>query len=166
MCCFAFDSNSQATKCDDISLNPLGFEAVIQACEIQPCPIYSWVQTSSWSNCSVSCGGGEQYARIQCLDTAQISVASPLGAVVADRFCTQVRPSGAQSCQTQTCPDYRFRTGDWSECSADCDGGIMTRAVACHNTKGVALADCTLDTVSCANASFAASTQRAQIACH
>lgn len=132
-------------QCNDVLLNPLGQEALVQACRTEPCPVYAWDRSTEWSACSVHCGGGEQYARIQCFDQAQPSSGGK-GVVVADQLCASTRPSGTRSCNTSPCPDYRYRTGSWSECSADCDGGQMSREVSCFDTQGIPLAECTLST--------------------
>jgi hypothetical protein len=136
-----------ASKCADTSLNPLGLEATQQTCSTTACPHYGWVQSSTWSDCSVSCGGGESYSLIQCFDSSLISTANPNpnGVAVADQFCIATRPQGTRSCNTQTCPDYHYRSGTWSGCSANCNGGVMVRNVTCHNMQGVRMADCTLN---------------------
>ena len=139
----------QPSKCYDLSLNPLVSEPTEQSCNLTPCPVYTWIISSSWSDCNVACGGGEQYALIQCFNTALISRSNPNphGVAVADQFCVaSARPLGTRSCSTQPCPDYHYRTGVWSGCSANCNGGTMTREVACHNMQGIPMSECTLTT--------------------
>ena len=36
---------------------------------------------------------------------------------------------------------YTWKTGDWSECSADCGGGTQTRSVSCQRTDGLIVED-------------------------
>jgi hypothetical protein len=126
-------------------MNPLGLELLSQSCNTPPCPVYVWQFSTSWSNCSVSCGGGEQYALVQCFNIALDTDGSGRGTIVQDQYCTQARPLGTRPCATDTCPDYHFRTGAWSACSDECGGGSMQRVVSCHNMQGVRMADCTLN---------------------
>ena len=70
---------------------------------------YAWV-TGVWGACSELCGGGTQARSVQCVDEAQ--------QVVADTFCTTVRPADTQSCNTQPC----------------CSTGTMTSGRRCAGT--------------------------------
>lgn len=38
-------------------------------CNVDPCPVYQWVATEPWTNCSVVCGSGTQTRVVHCADT-------------------------------------------------------------------------------------------------
>ena len=65
--------------------------AASQACMETGC---SW-NASSWSSCSVNCGGGNQMRTVECRASS--------GMVVTDGYCTGTKPSAMQSCNTQAC---------------------------------------------------------------
>lgn len=83
---------------------------------------------------------------MQCFDISKVSTSNPNpnGVAVADQYCVQTRPVSTKACNTAACPDYRYRTGVWSSCSANCNGGTMTRNVTCHNLQGLLMSECTL----------------------
>lgn len=61
-------------------------------------PIYSWV-VGSWSECSVSCGGGVQSRSVQCTRND--------GMIVAESNCITAgltKPATSRACNTQDCP--------------------------------------------------------------
>lgn len=88
----------------------------------QSCNACQWV-TGAWSQCSAACNGTQDRA-VNCVRDGQ-----PISAV----YCTTTPPEGSQSCNPCT---FSWQTGEWSTCSANCDGE-HTRAVQCVNQDGV-----------------------------
>lgn len=89
---------------------------------------YSW-QTSSWSSCSASCGGGVQSRTVNCIN-------SQTNEIVSDNFCSEPKPVFSQNCNTQSCSSgvsYSWQIGSWGSCSASCGGGTQFRSVNCRN---------------------------------
>ncbi len=79
-------------------------------CEACPLPVNGgW---SSWSTCSLTCGGGTQTR------TCTNPLPANVGAVCSG-------PS-TQTCNTQACP-INGGWSDWSTCSMTCGGGTQTR---------------------------------------
>lgn len=85
-----------------------------------------WSEWSVWSECSKECDGGIQLRSRTCTNPAPVR---------GGLYC-EGRPGQMQDCnQDKPCPvdgnwsDY----GDWSDCSAECDGGSQTRSRSCSN---------------------------------
>ncbi|KAK1890457.1 ADAMTS-like protein 1 [Dissostichus eleginoides] len=74
-----------------------------------------------------SCGGGVQEAVVICLNK-QTREAAEQSLCVSSRRPPQL----LQDCKTQPCPP-RWKTGEWSSCSASCGVGLITRTVACSH---------------------------------
>lgn len=89
------------------------------------CVTYAWSQ-STFSDCSVDCGGGVQTATVQCKSSS--------GTVVDDSLCSGTAPASTRACSTQACPTS-FVYSEWSNCSVECGGGVMTRNATCHMTQ-------------------------------
>ncbi|XP_042196315.1 A disintegrin and metalloproteinase with thrombospondin motifs 18 [Callorhinchus milii] len=100
-------------------------------CNTQPCPA-SW-STGKWSECSSSCGGGQQTRQIQCFRKASFQ----RDEAVPRSMCPPVTPAQLQPCHTQACPP-EWTTGAWSQCSKTCGRGLRKRDVFCRSTKAPA----------------------------
>ncbi|XP_064457274.1 hemicentin-1-like isoform X2 [Ornithodoros turicata] len=95
-------------------------------CNERPCEVYgSWSQWSSWSHCSVSCGGGTKSRTRTCHALPpSIGGRSCIGNAIQVDFCNP-----------QSCPIH----GDWSnwsrwgQCSVSCGGGKRRRFRTCNN---------------------------------
>ncbi|XP_031812624.1 A disintegrin and metalloproteinase with thrombospondin motifs 7 [Sarcophilus harrisii] len=86
------------------------------SCHVDPC--LDWY-TSSWRECSESCGGGEQERLVTCPEFGH---------------CEEtLRPNTTRPCNTHPCT--KWVVGPWGQCSATCGGGIQRRLVKCVNTK-------------------------------
>jgi len=71
-------------------------------------------QTSSWGECSVSCGVGVQSRVVRCV--------SPMRTMRPVQCDPSTTPSSTQSCNTQPCSsgellDVAWSVGEWSECN-------------------------------------------------
>ncbi|XP_050165709.1 A disintegrin and metalloproteinase with thrombospondin motifs 7, partial [Myiozetetes cayanensis] len=117
---------------DQRLLRPFHCQAVLHKPPAQlPChgpPCLDWY-TSSWRECSESCGGGEQERLVTCPELGRCEETS--------------RPNTTRPCNTHPCTTWVV--GSWGQCSAPCGGGIQRRQVKCINTKtGVAEEDSSL----------------------
>uniref|UniRef100_A0AC11BQX3 Hemicentin 1 n=1 Tax=Ovis aries TaxID=9940 RepID=A0AC11BQX3_SHEEP len=103
-----------------------GAETQMQVCNERHCPIDGkWATWTSWSACSVSCGGGARQRTRDCSDPApQYGGNKCEGSDVQSDFCN-----------SDSCPTH----GNWSPwsgwgiCSRTCNGGQMRRYRTCDN---------------------------------
>ncbi|NXU83893.1 ATS7 metalloproteinase, partial [Xiphorhynchus elegans] len=117
---------------DQRLLRPFHCQAVLYKpparlpCQSPPC--LDWY-TSSWRECSESCGGGEQQRLVTCPELGRCEETA--------------RPNTTRPCNTHPCTTWVV--GSWGQCSAPCGGGIQRRQVKCINTRtGVAEEDSSL----------------------
>ncbi|KAM9813380.1 A disintegrin and metalloproteinase with thrombospondin motifs 9 [Neosynchiropus ocellatus] len=91
-------------------------------CRGSRCP--RW-RTGDWGECSASCGDGVQQRDVSC------QTADRRGAPEAS--CSlRSRPASSQSCRVAECSSrYRWREGEWQECSKSCGSGHRRRALQC-----------------------------------
>uniref|UniRef100_A0A8B9RYI2 PLAC domain-containing protein n=1 Tax=Accipiter nisus TaxID=211598 RepID=A0A8B9RYI2_9AVES len=117
---------------DQRLLRPFHCQAVLYKplaqlpCQSMPC--LDWY-TSSWRECSESCGGGEQERLVTCPELGR---------------CEEtLKPNATRPCNVHPCTTWVV--GSWGECTAPCGGGIQRRQVKCINTKtGLAEEDSSL----------------------
>lgn len=129
--------------CDEVSR-----PSATETCSLGDCADFGWV-VGSWSVCSRPCGGGERTRNVTCL-------AADGGPSPDPSFCAGAEPDRQMLCNTLPCVANTWVVDEWSECSAQCDGGTMTRSVWCTDELGFALPD-----ESCAAASHRPSTESA-----
>lgn len=101
-----------------------------EGCNGQYCP-HRW-HVSSWSTCSVSCGGGLQRRSVTCL-----------GAANGGRSCTGAgrKPIGTRSCNTQPC--VAWTATPWGPCHGQCVGpqkALQQRHVFCQDKNSTRVA--------------------------
>ncbi|KAK5622669.1 hypothetical protein CRENBAI_026490 [Crenichthys baileyi] len=99
---------------------------LLQDCNTHPCPP-KW-QTGEWSLCSATCGVGLMTRTVMC--THQPSPDSNYSAVLKDELCQKPKPSPFQACNRFDCPPT-WDSGDWSQCSQTCGGGVQKRKLFC-----------------------------------
>jgi len=85
---------------------------------------FNW-QLVAASECSKSCGGGLQTAKIVCQREG--------GGHVPEKRCSHLERPAARNmrCNARPCP-AEWEYGPWGPCSATCGPGTQARAVACR----------------------------------
>ncbi|XP_077094686.1 papilin isoform X2 [Siphateles boraxobius] len=107
-----------------------------RTCNEQQCPqTRSWT-VGEWSACPVTCGGGLQVRRVECM-----SHDSAGSRVVEDSQCAAYtpRPLSQNNCNMQKCAQYSI--SGWSQCSVTCGSGKQMRDVVCVGSDGASLED-------------------------
>ncbi|XP_046898004.1 A disintegrin and metalloproteinase with thrombospondin motifs 7 isoform X5 [Hypomesus transpacificus] len=85
-----------------------------------PNPAAYWV-TGNWSACSTSCGLGAIWRMVVCSSGK-------------DTDCDLAKkPVPARRCYLRPCSAWK--TGQWSQCSKKCGGGVTLREVQCFDTR-------------------------------
>ncbi|XP_025061578.1 A disintegrin and metalloproteinase with thrombospondin motifs 16 isoform X2 [Alligator sinensis] len=95
-------------------------------CKMAACPP-SW-SVGNWSECSLTCGTGEQLRQIRCVQRIRYKPEP-----VSYSFCPVPAPISRQICNTQSCSPA-WSVGPWSECSRTCGKGWRKRTVVCKST--------------------------------
>uniref|UniRef100_A0A8C9WC28 Papilin n=1 Tax=Scleropages formosus TaxID=113540 RepID=A0A8C9WC28_SCLFO len=95
-----------------------------QSCNLQPCPRYS---VTRWSQCSVTCGTGEQTREVTCVGAGSLRL--------QEYSCSGLLlPQRVQPCQMPACPlQIAWHIGDWGLCSVSCGSGLRERQVICSD---------------------------------
>ncbi|KAM9392813.1 A disintegrin and metalloproteinase with thrombospondin motifs 12-like [Pholidichthys leucotaenia] len=90
-------------------------------------PIYSW-RHGAWTDCSTTCGLGEQHQPVRCFEVDM--------GVVDESLCDpDSRPEDRhRKCKNMDCP-ARWWVGGWQQCTATCGSdGLRKRTVLCVRT--------------------------------
>ncbi|KAL4223846.1 hypothetical protein ACF0H5_017311 [Mactra antiquata] len=101
-----------------------------ESCNTDPCPVDGvFTVWSTWSKCSVTCGGGTHTRTRTCSYPDGV----PHGNDCAGSL------SASESCNTDPCPVDGVFTDwlTWSKCSVTCGGGTHTRTRSCSYPNGV-----------------------------
>ncbi|NXI45019.1 ATS12 metalloproteinase, partial [Galbula dea] len=79
-----------------------------------------WI-AGNWSECSTTCGMGVFWRHVECSSRNT-------------SLCQHMKkPDSARKCYLRPCA--RWKTGNWSKCSANCNGGFKTRDVHCIDVR-------------------------------
>ncbi|KAI3413968.1 hypothetical protein GPALN_011438 [Globodera pallida] len=107
----------------------------IRRCEHIVCPSNShltpqlrhqWL-AADWSDCSTTCGTGEQRREVFCVERVEKDVDRRVDDV---QHCWQSqKPVEMRKCNVDACPEWR--AGEWGACSASCGRGMRRRSVKC-----------------------------------
>ncbi|XP_021053028.1 hemicentin-1 [Mus pahari] len=105
-----------------------GAETQMQVCNERHCPVDGrWATWSSWSACTVSCGGGARKRTRDCSDP------------VPQYGGNKCEGTGVQSdfCNNDPCPTHGNWSpwSGWGTCSRTCNGGQMRRYRMCDNPR-------------------------------
>ncbi|XP_048084667.1 papilin [Alosa alosa] len=124
--CISHDASGprvvEDAQCESYAQRPVSQ----QICNAQQCADYT---SSAWSQCSVTCGLGEQTRDVVCVGSG--------GVQLGDHACRALlRPPHVQSCQMPACPRHiRWHVGDWGLCSKSCGSGLRERQVICSDSQ-------------------------------
>ncbi|XP_051499409.1 A disintegrin and metalloproteinase with thrombospondin motifs 12 [Apus apus] len=79
-----------------------------------------WI-VGNWSECSTTCGMGAFWRHVECSSRNT-------------SHCQHMKkPDVARKCYLRPCANWK--TGNWSKCSANCNGGFKTRDVHCIDVR-------------------------------
>ena len=90
-----------------------------ESCALKAC---TWKMTP-WSECSNNCGTGMKTRTVTCTQPDS-------GEIVEEGMCKILKPETSMGCEDTSGCVYKWKTGAWSECSAECNGK-KTRTVSC-----------------------------------
>ncbi|KAL4218809.1 A disintegrin and metalloproteinase [Mactra antiquata] len=105
-----------------------------QPCNTHPCPP-RWI-TLQWGQCSKTCGGGQQYRTVKCVEENN----NVEHDIPESRCHSLTKPMESSTCNRNDCPGT-WSTGAWSTCSESCARGIKNRTVTCHRNGVVVSSD-------------------------
>lgn len=90
----------------------------------------SW-KTGQWSQCSATCGRGEQSRDVSC----EQRISATDSWALPDVYCLSQKPEHTRKCYEENC--YGWVTGEWSACSVNCGLGTRHRRVQCRANSGL-----------------------------
>nr|XP_015801996.2 ADAMTS-like protein 1 isoform X2 [Nothobranchius furzeri] len=124
----------------------------LQECNMEPCldsdgykeimpydlyhPLPRW-ESSPWTACSTSCGGGIQSRSVTCVEEDIQGNITP-----TDEWKCLYNPKAAilQPCNAFDCPTWLAQ--DWSPCTMTCGQGLRYRVVLCIDHRGLHAGGC------------------------
>ncbi|KAK9524659.1 hypothetical protein VZT92_017031 [Zoarces viviparus] len=124
----------------------------LQECNMEPClasdgykqimpydlyqPLPRW-ESSPWTACSTSCGGGIQSRLVSCVEEDMQGVIT-----TAEEWKCLYSPKTAilQPCSTFDCPTWLAQ--EWSPCTVTCGQGLRYRVVLCIDHRGLHAGGC------------------------
>ncbi|KAF6326877.1 ADAMTS like 2 [Rhinolophus ferrumequinum] len=107
-------------------------------------------ETSSWSECSRTCGEGHQFRIVRCWKMLSPGFDSSVYSDLCEA-AEAVRPEERKTCRNPACGP-QWEMSEWSECTAKCgERSVVTRDIRCSedeklcdpNTRPVGEKDCT-----------------------
>lgn len=121
---FVNDKIINSTSNDEACPAPMPNQT--EPCNTQPCKAM-WKFTE-WSVCTKTCGMGQQYRSLQCLE--EVTKGNFTQTYKCSIFTQPIGPT-ERHCNQYPCPMY-WNTGNWSKCSTVCAGGQRKRIVSCR----------------------------------
>ncbi|XP_063682435.1 A disintegrin and metalloproteinase with thrombospondin motifs 8-like [Bolinopsis microptera] len=126
-----FTSNLGCASSSELKLKKKGkkkcsaMERKLESCNYECKVDGGYSAFGDWSKCSAECDGGTQTKTRQCNDPAPSN---------GGKEC-EGDDSETQTCNEDPCPvDGGYSAfGDWSKCSAECDGGTQTKTRQCND---------------------------------
>ena len=113
----------------------------VQTCNTANCT-YQYVESTTFSACTASCGGGTQTRTPATQCQRSINGAwqtMPLSSCAAILHYTV---DDSRACNVQACDTYAWRYGSWSTCSVACGGGgVASRVAQCWDVTSGTAAD-------------------------
>ncbi|XP_029932614.1 ADAMTS-like protein 1 isoform X2 [Myripristis murdjan] len=124
----------------------------LQECNMEPClasdgykqimpydlyhPLPRW-ESSPWTACSTSCGGGIQSRSVSCVEEDMQGIITP-----TEEWKCLYSPKSAilQPCNTFDCPTWLAQ--EWSPCTVTCGQGLRYRVVLCIDHRGLHAGGC------------------------
>ncbi|XP_029026632.1 ADAMTS-like protein 1 isoform X2 [Betta splendens] len=124
----------------------------LQECNMEPClasdgykqimpydlyhPLPRW-ESSPWTACSLSCGGGIQSRSVSCVEEDMQGTITP-----TDEWKCLYSPKAAilQPCNAFDCPTWLAQ--EWSPCTVTCGQGLRYRVVLCIDHRGLHTGGC------------------------
>nr|XP_046204805.1 A disintegrin and metalloproteinase with thrombospondin motifs 7-like [Oncorhynchus gorbuscha] len=103
------------------------------SCNEELCPAIWWV--GEWQKCSATCGEkGLAKRTVLCIQAVSLEENRALQL----SECHHIpRPESAAPCNAHVPCPADWSTGNWSECSLTCGGGVRSRKVVCSRNTGV-----------------------------
>ncbi|KAF1380539.1 hypothetical protein PFLUV_G00164900 [Perca fluviatilis] len=124
----------------------------LEECNMEPClasdgykqimpydlyhPLPRW-ESSPWTACSTSCGGGLQSRSVSCVEEDMQGTITP-----TEEWKCLYSPKTAilQPCNTFDCPTWLAQ--EWSPCTVTCGQGLRYRVVLCIDHRGLHAGGC------------------------
>ncbi|XP_019373074.1 PREDICTED: ADAMTS-like protein 1 isoform X2 [Gavialis gangeticus] len=107
----------------------------LQECNLDPCPA-RW-ESTPWTACSSSCGGGIQSRTVSCVEEDIQGHISP----VEEWKCMYTpKMPVVQPCNIFDCPKWLAQ--EWSPCTITCGQGLRYRVVLCIDHRGMHTGGC------------------------
>ncbi|XP_029937974.1 papilin isoform X2 [Myripristis murdjan] len=97
----------------------------LQTCNMHKCAEY---QVTGWSQCSVTCGSGEQTREVTCVGAGGVKLEETACSMLA-------RPTAIQPCEMAPCSQniISWHVGQWGLCSRSCSSGLRERQLICSD---------------------------------
>ncbi|XP_077445065.1 ADAMTS-like protein 1 isoform X1 [Stigmatopora argus] len=124
----------------------------LQECNMEPClasdgykeimpydlyhPLPRW-ESSPWTTCSISCGGGIQSRSVSCVEE---DMQGTVTATEEWKCLYSAKTAILQPCNTFECPNWVAQ--EWSPCTVTCGQGLRYRVVLCIDHRGLHAGGC------------------------